>query len=143
MRNTCSRMRFGGPRAAALTVFRIDTFPYVPRTFWAYYLKGIFDVYPNFFTVGEIFNVEPTVTSYWAGGHKGFDGVDTLLTTPFDFPMQNAINKVVNEGPVRENHRQCLTAGQALSSSRTSGDLHRQSRHAALHHSSQWIVARS
>ena len=78
--------------------FRIDTFPYVPRTFWAYYLKGIFDVYSNFFTVGEIFNVEPTVTAYWAGGNKGFDGVDTLLTTPFDFPMQNAINKVLNEG---------------------------------------------
>jgi glycosidase len=77
---------------------RIDTFPYVPRTFWAYYLKGILETYPNFFTVGEIFNVEPTVTSYWAGGYRGFDGVDTLLTTPFDFPMQNAINKVVNEG---------------------------------------------
>jgi len=78
--------------------FRIDTFPYVPRSFWSYYLKGLFDVYPKFFTVGEIFNVEPTVTSYWAGGNKGFDGVDTLLTTPFDFPMQNAINKVLNEG---------------------------------------------
>ena len=78
--------------------FRIDTFPYVPRTFWAYYLKGIFETYPNFFTVGEIFNTDPTVTSYWAGGHKGFDGIDTLLTTPFDFPMQNAINQVVNEG---------------------------------------------
>ncbi len=78
--------------------FRIDTFPYVPRTFWAYYLKGLFDVYPNFFTVGEIYNTEPTVTSYWAGGHRGFDGVDTLLTTPFDFPMQDAINKVVNQG---------------------------------------------
>jgi neopullulanase len=78
--------------------FRIDTFPYVPRTFWAYYLKNLYATYPNFFAVGEIFNVEPTVTSYWAGGHKGFDGVDTLLTTPFDFPMQNAINKVVNEG---------------------------------------------
>ncbi len=78
--------------------FRIDTFPYVPRTFWAYYLKGLFDVYPNFFTVGEIYNTDPTVTSYWAGGHTGFDGTDTLLTTPFDFPMQNAINKVVNEG---------------------------------------------
>lgn len=77
---------------------RIDTFPYVPRTFWAYYLKGLFDVYPNFFSVGEIYNVDPTVTSYWTGGYKGFDGVDTLLTTPFDFPMQNAINKVVNEG---------------------------------------------
>lgn len=78
--------------------FRIDTFPYVPRTFWAYYLNGIFEEYPNFFAVGEIFNVEPTVTSYWAGGHKGFDGIDTLLPTPFDFPMQNAINKVLNEG---------------------------------------------
>jgi glycosidase len=77
--------------------FRIDTFPYVPRTFWAYYLKGLFDVYPNFFAVGEIFNVHPTITSYWAGGNTGFDGVDTLLTTPFDFPMQDAINQVVNE----------------------------------------------
>jgi glycosidase len=78
--------------------FRIDTFPYVPRTFWAYYLKGLFEVYPNFFTVGEIYNTDPTVTSYWAGGHTGFDGVDTLLKTPFDFPMQDAIDKVVNQG---------------------------------------------
>lgn len=78
--------------------FRIDTFPYVPRTFWAYYLKGIFDVYPNFFTVGEIYNADPTVTSYWAGGNKGFDGIDTLLKTPFDFPMQNTIFQVINKG---------------------------------------------
>jgi glycosidase len=78
--------------------FRIDTFPYVPRSFWAYYLKGMYDVYPKFFTVGEIFNSDPTVTSYWAGGQKGFDGVDTQLKTPFDFPMQDAINKVVNKG---------------------------------------------
>ncbi len=78
--------------------FRIDTFPYVPRTFWNYYLKGLFETYPNFFTVGEVYNTDPTVTSYWAGGHTGFDGVDTLLTTPFDFPMQDAINKVINQG---------------------------------------------
>ena len=78
--------------------FRIDTFPYVPRSFWTYYLKGVFDIYPKFFAVGEIYNTDPTVTSYWAGGNKGFDGVDTLLTTPFDFPMQDAINKVVNQG---------------------------------------------
>ncbi len=78
--------------------FRIDTFPYVPRSFWAYYLKGLFTTYPKFFTVGEIYNTDPTITSYWAGGQKGFDGIDTLLTTPFDFPMQDAINKVVNQG---------------------------------------------
>ena len=78
--------------------FRIDTFPYVPRTFWNFYLKNLFATYPSFFTVGEIYNPDPTVTSYWAGGNKGLDGVDTLLKTPFDFPMQDAINKVVNHG---------------------------------------------
>ncbi|MGB7556616.1 MAG: alpha-amylase family glycosyl hydrolase [Candidatus Korobacteraceae bacterium] len=78
--------------------FRIDTFPYVPRTFWTYYNKGLFSTYPHFFTVGEIYNSDPTVTSYWAGGQTGFDGVDTGLTTPFDFPMNSAIREVVAHG---------------------------------------------
>ena len=78
--------------------FRIDTFPYVPRTFWAYYNKTLFSTYPHFFTVGEIYNTDPTVTSYWAGGQTGFDGVDTGLTTPFDFPMNSAIREVVAHG---------------------------------------------
>jgi neopullulanase len=78
--------------------FRIDTFPYVPRSFWAYYHKGLFATYPHFFTVGEVFNSDPTVTSYWAGGHTGFDGIDTGLTTVFDFPMDAAIRDVVAHG---------------------------------------------
>jgi neopullulanase len=78
--------------------FRIDTFPYVPRTFWAYYHAGLFSLYPNFFTVGEVYNSDPTVTSYWAGGQTGFDGIDTRLTTPFDFPMNSAIREVVAHG---------------------------------------------
>lgn len=89
---------FWWAESSGIDGFRIDTFPYVPRTFWTYYLKNLYDVYPNFFTVGEIYNPDPTVTSYWAGGHTGFDGVDTLLKTPFDFPMQDAINKVVSQG---------------------------------------------
>ncbi len=78
--------------------FRIDTFPYVPRSFWAYYHKGLFATYPHFFTVGEIYDSNPTVTSYWAGGQTGFDGIDTGLTTPFDFPMNAAIRDVVAHG---------------------------------------------
>jgi glycosidase len=78
--------------------FRIDTFPYVPRAFWAYYHAGLFSHYPNFFTVGEVYNSDPTVTSYWAGGQTGFDGIDTHLTTPFDFPMNSAIREVVAHG---------------------------------------------
>lgn len=76
--------------------FRIDTFPYVPRTFWTNYLTKLQSTYPNFFAVGEVYNFEPPVVSYFAGGQKGFDGIDTHLTTPFDFPMNSAIREVVN-----------------------------------------------
>ncbi len=83
--------------------FRIDTFPYVPRSFWAYYHQGLFARYPNFFTVGEVSETDPTVTSYWAGGQTGFDGIDTRLTTPFDFPMYQAIVDVVaHDGSARK-----------------------------------------
>jgi neopullulanase len=78
--------------------FRIDTFPYVPRSFWSYYLTGIRNVYPNFFAVGEVYNFDPVVVSYFAGGQTGFDGVDTHLPTPFDFPLNSAIRDVVNHG---------------------------------------------
>ena len=78
--------------------FRIDTFPYVPRIFWTTYLQRLQTAYPNFFAVGEVYNFEPSVVSYFAGGHKGFDGIDTHLNTPFDFPMNSAIRQVVNHG---------------------------------------------
>jgi len=84
--------------SGGLDGFRIDTFPYVPRPFWAYYLNGLFSTYPHFFTVGEVYNSDPTVTSYWAGGQTGFDGIDTRLTTPFDFPMNSAIRDTVAHG---------------------------------------------
>ena len=78
--------------------YRIDTFPYVPRTFWTTYLQRLQSTYPNFFAVGEVYNFEPPVVSYFAGGQKGFDGIDTHLTTTFDFPMNSAIREVVNHG---------------------------------------------
>lgn len=77
---------------------RIDTFPYVPRSFWSYYDQGLVARYPNFFMVGEVNDTDATVTSYWAGGQTGFDGIDTHLTAPFDFPMFQAIGDVVARG---------------------------------------------
>jgi len=76
--------------------FRIDTFPYVPRSFWTKYLQGLQATYPNFFAVGEVYNFESPTVAYFAGGQTGFDGIDTHLTTPFDFPMNSAIREVVN-----------------------------------------------
>ena len=81
---------------------RIDTFPYVPRSFWSYYDQGLLARYPSFFMVGEVNDTDPTVTSYWAGGQTGFDGIDTHLTAPFDFPMFQAIGDVVARGESAE-----------------------------------------
>lgn len=84
--------------SSGVDAFRIDTFPYVPRSFWAYYHKEIFATYPHFFTMGEVSNEDPSIISYWAGGQTGFDGIDTGLSTPLDFPMYGAIRDVVGHG---------------------------------------------
>lgn len=76
--------------SAGLDGLRIDTFPYVGRPFWHDFHSALHRLYPNLTTVGEVFNPDPTITSYFAGGvsHAGTDGnVDTGLYTPFDFPV--------------------------------------------------------
>ncbi|MGA2250285.1 alpha-amylase family glycosyl hydrolase [Terracidiphilus sp.] len=75
---------------AGIDGFRLDTFPYVPRSFWHTYNGTLHQLYPQFTDVGEVFDGDPKVTSFFAGGraNQGSDGtVDTLLDTPFDYPM--------------------------------------------------------
>jgi len=38
-------------------------------------------------TIGEVFHPDPSVTSFFAGGQRRFDGVDSGVNTLFDFPM--------------------------------------------------------
>ena len=76
--------------SAGIDGLRIDTFPYVPRKFWHIYDKELHTFYPHITDVGEVFNSNPKITSFFAGGraNKGSDGTyDTLLDTPFDYPM--------------------------------------------------------
>jgi len=72
--------------SSGLDGFRIDTFPYVSRKFWAEWHSGLRKYYPRLSTIGEVFHPDPTVTSFFVGGHQGWDGIDTQLTTVFDFP---------------------------------------------------------
>jgi len=79
---------------AGLDGLRIDTFPYVPRSFWHDYNATLHALYPQLKDVGEIFNGDAHVTSFFAGGraNRGSDGAyDTLLDTPFDYPMYFAL----------------------------------------------------
>jgi neopullulanase len=80
---------------SGLDGYRIDTFPYVPREFWAQWHAGVRKLYPRLSTIGEVFHPDPTVTSFFVGGRKGWDGIDTQLTTVFDFPTYFAIRDVV------------------------------------------------
>jgi len=83
---------------AQIDAIRIDTFPYVGRAFWQDFHAALHKAYPNLTTVGEVFNPDPIVTSFFAGGrtHAGPDGtIDTGLDTPFDFPTYFALRNVL------------------------------------------------
>ena len=79
---------------ANLDGIRLDTFPYVNRAFWHDFHAMLHRVFPHLTTVGEIFNRDPEVTSFFAGGVV-HNGIDTGLYTPFDFPVYFALHDVI------------------------------------------------
>jgi glycosidase len=82
-----------------LDALRIDTFPFVQRTFWQKYLSTLQTLYPHLNSVGEVDNGDPTIDAYFAGG-RTLAGVDTHLTTPFDYPYFFALRDVLlNDKP--------------------------------------------
>lgn len=87
---------------AHLDGIRLDTFPYVSRTFWHDYHATLHAVYPHLTTVGEVFNGDAEVTSYFAGGAT-HQGIDTGLDTPFDFPTYFALrDTLAHDKPMTE-----------------------------------------
>ncbi len=80
--------------------YRLDTFPYASRNFWSDWHSGLRKIYPRLSTIGEVFHTDPTVTSFFVGGRKGWDGIDTGLTTVFDFPIFFVMrNVLLKDGP--------------------------------------------
>jgi neopullulanase len=84
--------------SSGLDGLRVDTFPYVPRQFWAAWNIGLHAIYPYLTTIGEIFHPDPKVTSFFAGGHRGWDGVDSGVTTVFDFPVYFTLRDILLRG---------------------------------------------
>ena len=72
---------------SGLDGYRLDTFPYVSRKFWSTWHAGLHQIYPYLTTIGEVFHPDPRITSFFAGGQKRFDGIDSGLNTLFDFPL--------------------------------------------------------
>jgi len=88
---------------AQLDGFRLDTFPYSTRKFWSGWherLRQIYPqiTYPQIMDVGEVADGDSTITSFFEGGRKQFDGIDSGLATVFDFPLTSALREVVIAG---------------------------------------------
>ena len=82
---------------------RQDTLPYAPRRFWHDWSGAIKQRYPKFNIVGEVFDGDPALVSFFQGGRAQFDGIDSGIDTLFDFPLHYAVRKVfTGGGPPRE-----------------------------------------
>ncbi len=88
---------------AHLDGFRLDTFPYSTREFWSGWHERLFKIYPHINDVGEVADPDPSVTAFFEGGKKQFDGIDSGLATVFDFPLCNILRAVIIKGePMKE-----------------------------------------
>lgn len=83
---------------ADLDGFRLDTFPYSSRRSWSRWHGDVRRVYPGLFSIGEVADKDPTITSFFEGGRSQFDGVDSGVTTVFDFPLEYALRDVILHG---------------------------------------------
>jgi glycosidase len=88
---------------SGLDGIRQDTLPYVPRRFWRAWMAAIKREYPELRVVGEVFDGDPALVSFFQGGQPRFDGVDSGVDTVFDFPTYFTIRRAFAEGkPLRE-----------------------------------------
>jgi neopullulanase len=82
---------------------RQDTLPYVPRRFWRDWMGALKREYPDLRVVGELFDGDPALVSFFQGGQARFDGIDTGVDTLFDFPLFFPLRRAFAEGkPLRE-----------------------------------------
>jgi glycosidase len=83
---------------AQLDGFRLDTFPYSSRQFWSGWFERLGQIYPQINAIGEVSDSDAAITSFFEGGRKQFDGIDSHLATVFDFPLCYALRDVVIKG---------------------------------------------
>ncbi|MBI1739446.1 MAG: cyclomaltodextrinase N-terminal domain-containing protein [Acidobacteriales bacterium] len=84
--------------SAQLDGFRLDTFPYSSRHFWSGWHDRLRQIYPHLNSVGEVWDTDPSITSFFEGDRKQFDGLDSNLPTVFDFPLCFALRDSIVKG---------------------------------------------
>jgi glycosidase len=82
---------------AGLDGIRMDTWQYVPNTFWHKWSTAIKREYPKFTVVGEVKDGDVVHTSYFQGGAVR-DGADSRLDSLLDFPLFYSLRHAFAEG---------------------------------------------
>jgi len=89
--------------ATGLDGIRMDTWQYVPNSFWRDWTMALKREFPNFRVVGEVKDGDVVHTSFFQGGRVRFDGVDSGLDSLLDFPLFYPIRHAFAEGkPIDE-----------------------------------------
>ncbi|MCA1592026.1 MAG: cyclomaltodextrinase N-terminal domain-containing protein [Acidobacteria bacterium] len=84
--------------AIGIDGIREDTWQYVPNDFWRDWTAAIKREYPNFRVFGEVKDGDPVHVSFFQGGAKRFDGVDSGLDSLLDFPLFYPVRRAFGEG---------------------------------------------
>jgi glycosidase len=66
---------------------RMDTWQYVPNSFWRDWNAALKKEFPHFRVVGEVKDGDAIHTSFFQGGRVRFDGVNSGLDSLLDFPL--------------------------------------------------------
>ncbi len=86
--------------ATGIDGIRQDTIQYMPRFFIRDLSVALKRQYPQMWMVGEVFDRDPTHTSFFIGGRRGWDGIDTELDSVFDFASwQTSLDVFTNKTP--------------------------------------------
>jgi glycosidase len=93
-----------------LDAVRQDTLPYVPRTYWSRWTAALKREYPHLTILGEMWDGNPQLVSFFQGGRARFDGVDSGVETLFDFPLYYAVRDVFAKGQPMTRLAQTLAA---------------------------------
>jgi glycosidase len=76
---------------------RMDTWQYVPNSFWTKWTAAIKKEYPQFMVVGEVKDSDVVHVSYFQGG-TARDGSDPGLDSLLDFPLFYSVRQAFGEG---------------------------------------------
>jgi glycosidase len=77
---------------------RMDTWQYVPNSFWRKWTTAVKREFPRFRVVGEVKDGDVVHTSFFQGGRVRFDGIDSGLDSLLDFPLFYPIRHSFAEG---------------------------------------------